>query len=290
MVLGASLVQELGSEEQKRSILPRVASGEMFLAVAFMEPQEGMTPESIGATATRVGDHYVLTGTKLFVHDAHIASRILCVSRSHNGPEADRNISVLMVPGDAAQVKLTPLVTAARDKQFEVVFEGAAVPARDLLGEPTKAWPAVERVLHRAAALKSVEMVGGMQAALDLTVDYAKRRIAFGRPIATFQAVQHHLASMYRETQTSRLLAYEATWRLSRGLPASRAVSLAKSRVNRAAGFVTETAHQIYGGVGYYIEAPLEIYTRRAIAGRACFGDTEFHLNRAAEELEPAGR
>ena len=290
VVLGAGLVETLGSELQRQEVLPRVANGQTFLTASFMEPQGGMTAESVETTATLQGDSYLITGTKLFVYDAHIADYIICVAKTADNAKAEENISLLLVPKDTAKVELTPLVTTGGDKLFEVVFNGAGVPSANLLGEVHKGWPVLDLALQKAAAMKAIEMVGGMQAALDLTVEYAKQRVAFGRPIGSFQAVHHHLADMYRETETSRLLAYEAIWRLSQGLPASREVSLAKSRINRAAGFVTRMAHQVYGGVGYYVEAPLEIYTRRAVAGQASFGDTQFHLDRVAEQLEPLGR
>jgi alkylation response protein AidB-like acyl-CoA dehydrogenase len=289
-ILGADLVQSIGSPTQKAEILPQLAKGELFLTTAFMEPQGGMSPQDTQTAAIRDGDRYLITGTKLFVSDAHIANYIICVVKTHAETNSDDAISLLLVPKDTANVELVPLVTTAGDKMFEVSFNSAAVPTDNVLGDINKAWPILDIALQKATALKTLEMVGGMQAALDLTLEYAKHRVAFGRPIGSFQAVHHHLADMYRETETSRLLAYEAVWRLSQDLPASREVSLAKSRVNQAAGFVTRMAHQIYGGVGYYVEAPLEIYTRRFIAGQSSFGDTKFHLDRVATQLRPLGR
>jgi alkylation response protein AidB-like acyl-CoA dehydrogenase len=289
VVLGADLLEIAGSKEQKLEILSRVSSGQALLASAFMEPQGGLSAESIQTTAQKKGDKYVINGTKLFVYDAQAADYIICVARTGNG-EPGESISLLLVPRDTPGVTLTPLITTAADKQFEVVFENAFVSNTGLVGQESKSWPIVDLVLQKAAALKAVETVGVMQAALDLTLDYAKQRIAFGRPIASFQAVHHHFADMYRDTETSRLLAYEAIWTLGQGLPSSRQVSLAKSRINIAAGAVTRMAHQIYGGVGYYTEAPLEIYTRRAVAGAASFGDTQFHLDRVADQLDFMGR
>lgn len=289
-ILGANLVQSIGSPTQKAEILPRLAKGELFLTTAFMEPHGGMSPKDTQTSAIRDGNSYLITGTKLFVSDAHIANYIICVVKIDPETNSDDAISLLLVPKDTANVNLVPLVTTAGDKMFEVSFNCAAVPADNVLGDLNKAWTALDIALQKATALKTLEMVGGMQAALDMTLEYAKHRVAFGRPIGSFQAVHHHLADMYRETETSRLLAYEAVWRLSQGLPASREVSLAKSRVNQASGFVTRMAHQIYGGVGYYIEAPLEIYTRRSIAGQSSFGDTKFHLDRVATQLRPLGR
>ena len=290
VVLGGSLVFELGSEAQKQDILPKVARGEQALAVAFMEPQGGMTAESIQTTATQQGDNYVLQGTKLFVYDAGAADHIICVAKTGNSSKAEENMSLFLLAKGNPQVQLTPLITTAQDKQFEVLFDNATVPTSSLLGQLNKAWPTVDKTLQKAAALKCCEMVGGMQAALDMTLEYAKQRIAFGRPIASFQAVHHHFADMYRDIETSRLLAYEAIWRLSQDLEASKEVSLAKSRINRTSGAVTRMAHQIYGGVGYYTEHPLELYSRRAVAGQAAFGDTQFHLDRAASQLDFVGR
>ena len=290
VVLGSALLEQVGSSEQKNEILPQVTGGQIFLTVAFMEPQGGMTPESIQATAIRQDSGYVITGSKLFVYDAHIADYIICAARTGNSASAEDNITLLMVPKDTAGIRLTPLRTTAGDKQFEVSFEGANVPVAALLGEENRGWPPLDMALQKASALKCAEMVGGMQAALDLTVEYSQRRIVFGRPIASFQAVHHHIADMYKDIVISRLLTYEAMSRLSEGLSASKEVSRAKSHANRASRFVTQMAHQIWGGVGYYTDASLEIYTRRALAGQASFGDTQFHLDRVADQLDFVGR
>ena len=290
VVLGAHLVEAVGSDQQKKEILPQVAGGRMFLTTAIMEPQGGMTPGSIETAATKQNNKFVITGTKFLVMDAHIADYVVCVTRTGNSTKAEEDISLLLVPKGTAGVELTRLRTTAGDKQFEAIFDGTSVPTTAILGKQDQGWPSVDLVLQKAAALKSAEMIGVMQAALDIAIEYATQRITFGRPLGSAQAIQHHFADMWKELETSRLLTYEAIWRLSRGLAASKEVSLAKSRTNRAAGFVTRMAHQIHGGTGFYTDSPLEIYTRRAVAGQASFGDTQFHLDRAADHLDFLGR
>jgi alkylation response protein AidB-like acyl-CoA dehydrogenase len=131
--------------------------------------------------------------------------------------------------------------------------------------------------------------VGSMQAALELAVSYSRERQQFGRPIGSFQAVHHHLADMYRDTQVARLLTYQAAWRWAAGLEAVREVSLARVKVSTVAPMVTSLAHQIHGGVGYYTEYPLELHYRRALAGAVALGGAPGHRERLARYLAERG-
>ena len=285
VVLAAPLLQALASEEQRGSLLPRIARGEVFATVAFVEEAGAIEASSLTTVAKRQGASFVVSGTKLFVYDAGVAEAILCLARLLDGDDDDRP-ALFLVPADTPDVALTSLLTTGRDKQFEVRLDEVVLSEDALIGEPGHTADTFSRVVETATALKCSEMVGVMQAVLDMTVDYAKQREAFGKPIADFQAVQHHLADMYIQTETSRLLAYQALWRLGEGLAGAREVSLAKARINGASGAVSRLAHQVYGGVGYYVEGPLEIYSRRVMAAQASFGDTDYHLDRVAKDLK----
>ena len=284
VVLASPLLQAVGSEEQQRSMLPRIARGEAYLTVAFIEADGDVSAPSFKTLARREGAGFVLSGRKLFVYDAGVADAFVCLVQLIDA-DGDGQPAMFLVPADAPGVERAALVTTGRDKQFEIKLNDVLLSDSALVGRPGHVAAPWSVVLETAMALKCAETVGAMQAVLDMTIDYAQQREAFGKAIADFQAVQHHLADMYIQTETSRLLAYQALWHISEGMPATREVSLAKSRINGAAGFVTRMAHQIYGGVGYYVEGPLEIYSRRIVGAQASFGDMDFHLDRVADEL-----
>ena len=135
IVMGALLILQAGSVEQKNAILPGVAGGNVFLTAAFMEPDGDISLSSIKTTATRQGSDYILSGTKLFVDDAHIANHLICVAKTAPKGTASDNISLFLVPTETSNIEYTALITTSGGKQFEVRFENASVPAANLIGE-----------------------------------------------------------------------------------------------------------------------------------------------------------
>ncbi|MCZ6615376.1 MAG: acyl-CoA/acyl-ACP dehydrogenase, partial [Chloroflexi bacterium] len=213
-LLGGLVLLEAGSTEQRRSLLPGVASGELLLSLAYLNGDGD--PDDIGAddSAEPSGDGFVLHGVKRFVPDAHIAGHLLWLARTRSGRSASRGLSLFLIDPKDPAVHLRPMMTAAGDKQFEVTITEKVVSAGDAVGRLHSAGAPLQRVLLKVTALKCAEMVGGAQAVLDMTVDYVQKRVQFGRPIGSFQAVHHHCADMYRDLQMGRLLAYQAAWLL----------------------------------------------------------------------------
>ena len=153
-------------------------------------------------------------------------------------------------------------------------FNDVRVSCRlDVWGAVDEGWPALERALQRAATAKGLEMVGGAEAVLDMTLDYLKDRVQFGRPVGTFQALQHHCANMAIDLEGSRYAVYQAAYRISEGLPARREVSVAKAWVSDAYMRVCATAVQCHGAVGFTEEHNLQLFTRRARAQEQLYGD-----------------
>ena len=167
-----------------------------------------------------------------------------------------------------------------------MALDQVSVPANAALGPVDGGWPVVQRTLQRAVAAKCLEMLGGADAVLAMTVEYAKQRIQFGQPVGSFQAVQHHCANMATDVEGSRNIAYQAAWRVSEGLPAQLEVSMAKAWVSAAYGRVCATAHQCHGAIGFTKEHDLQLYTRRAKAQELTYGDANFHKELALQQLE----
>jgi alkylation response protein AidB-like acyl-CoA dehydrogenase len=174
---------------------------------------------------------------------------------------------------------------AGGESLWNVEFDDAVVAA-DAIIQGNAIAAAIARLEQRGAALKACELVGIGQAALDLTVAYAATRTQFGKPIGSFQAVQHHCADMQRDISITRLLARQACAALDESDQARREVSFAKAKASEAMPAVTRMAHQIHGAVAYYRDYPLELYYHRAIAAQAAFGDGLHHRRALAEMLE----
>jgi len=282
------LLLEAGSEAQRERHLPRVAVGEAILTTAITEPGGGLAPGEITTRIVRQGNGFTVSGTKIFVRDAGAADAIICLGRF--GEDAN-DLMLLIVPRDAAGLKLRRMTSAGGEALWEAVFEGVTVDADAVVGEPGAVWPHVARLQLRCAALKSAELVGIGQASLDLTLAYAKTRVQFDRPIGSFQAVHHHCAEMYRDIEVCRLLSWQAAAAMSEGAPGDREVAMAKAKTSEAIPAVTRLAQQIHGAIAYYRDYPLELYYHRAIAAQAAYGDAGHYRRSLARLLrEDLGR
>jgi alkylation response protein AidB-like acyl-CoA dehydrogenase len=239
-----------------------------------MEHSGSLAPEAITLSLSNNGESLCIDGTKLFVRDAGVAQAILCVARS--GP-APNDLSLILVPADAPGLRRTRMAAAGGEALWQVHFDKVQLPASALIGQRGAVWPYVQSMIQRSAAMKAAELTGIGQAALDLTVAYARDRIQFGRPIGSFQGVQHHCAEMSRDLTVTRLLARQAAARIDSGRDAQREVSMAKAKASEAIPALTRTAHQIHGAVGYYRDYPLELSYHRAIAAAASYGTAADH-------------
>ncbi len=284
VVLAGLPILVAGTEEQKKKYLPAVVDGKVF-TLALTESDGRYEPASMRTSAAGDGSDYTITGTKLFVPDAHVADYILCLARTGNGASSGQGLTLFVVDARDDRVRTTVLQTIASDRQCEVVFDGVRVPANAMLGEPGQGWPLVQKVLQWAAVAKCAEMVGAGEEVLAMSAAYARERVQFDKPIGTFQAIQHHCANMRIELDGMRYLTYEAAWLLSEGLPAVREVSMAKTWVSEAIRRITRLGHQIHGGVGYITDHDMQLYFRRGEAAKSLFGDACFHRELVAQNL-----
>ncbi len=285
IILGGLTILDIANEGKKQEYLPQIASGEIVFTLALTEADARYEAWSIKVKATADGDNYIISGTKLFVPDAHIADYLLCVARTKESAKAEDGITIFLVDAKSPGINCTVLKTIANDKLGEVVFDQVKVPEGNILGEKDRGWPAVERIMQRAAVAKCCETVGGMQQVLEMTVDYAKERKQFGRPIGSFQAIQHYLSNMATDVDGSRFVTYQAAWMLSQGLPCRKEVAVAKAWTGEASERVVALAHQIHGAIGVTMDHDLHFYTRRASAAQVTFGDADFHREIVAQEM-----
>ncbi len=285
VVLGGLTILDAGSEEQKQEYLPKIASGEAIFTLALTESSARYDAAAIEAKAAADKDAYILNGTKLFVPDAHIADYMLVVARTDEKSKGEEGITIFMVDAKSPGISYTVLKTIANDKLCEVVFSQVKVPKENVLGQLNQGWSVVQKIIQRAAVAKCCEMVGCIQQALDMTVDYAKERKQYDRPIGSFQVIQHYCADMATDVDGTRLSTYQTAWMLSEGLPCTKEVAIAKAWAGEACQRVMALAHQIHGAIGVTIDHDLQYYTRRAKAAEVSFGDANFYREIVAQEM-----
>jgi alkylation response protein AidB-like acyl-CoA dehydrogenase len=285
VVLAGYTIMEAASEEQKKELLTKIANGDLIVTLAVTEPSARYEPDAITVKASPDKDDYVINGTKLFVPDANIADYIICVARTKDGTSPEEGLTLFLVDAKSPGISTTLLKTIAGDKQCEVTFEDVRVPKGNIIGELDKGWPVVEKVLEKATVGLCAQMVGGAQKTLDMSVEYAKERVQFGRPIGSFQAIQHYCANMVTDVDGSKYITYEAAWKVSEGLPATMEVSMAKAWVSEAYRRVTLLGHQIHGAIGFCEDHDMPLYFKRAKGSEPTFGDADFHREMVAKQL-----
>ncbi len=276
-------ILDAGSDAQKAEYLPRIAAGDLIATTAILEPYSRLDANGINLQATASGDSYTLNGTKMFVENAHAADYLLVAART--GGSGEDGVTLLLVDAQSNGVSVDKLKTIATDNQCEVTFNNVSVPAANVLGEAGNGWSVLRLLLQKGAALRCCQMVGALQEVLDMTVEYVKNRVQFGRPIGSFQAIQHYCANMATDVDGSRFITYQAIWRLGEGLSSDLEVSSAKAWVSDSAQRVAATAHQCHGAIGFTQEHDLQLFTRRLKAWEVSFGDGDYHRERVAQAM-----
>ena len=284
-VLGANTILLAGSEDQKKNLLPQIAEGRLVLALALNDPGNWCDTAGVKTAAKQDKSEYVIEGVKHFVENAQVADKIICVAQVEGPNSRKQGLTLFLTDAGIPGVEIRPFGTLAYERHCQVVFRNVRMGENSVLGEVGKAGPALETLLERAAAAKSAEMLGAAQVSLDLAVAYAKERVQFGRPIGSFQAVQHHLANMAVDVDCMRYLTYQAAWRISEGLPAGIEAAMAKAFVSEAAARVTRFSHQVHGAIAFCDEHNLHFYYRKVKAAGLTFGDGEYHLEKVARSL-----
>ena len=278
VVLGGLPILRMGTEEQKKEFLPKICKGDLLATLALTEAEPSFNSSGVKMKATADGDDFILSGTKMFVPDAHIADLLVCVARTGQAGESDQGITVFLVDGKSPGLERNLLQVVDGSKQCEVIFKDVRVPKKAVLGEVGKGWADIERVLKLAAVAKCAEMLGGAQRMLDMAIQYAKEeRKQFGSFIGSFQAIQHHCANMATDVDGIRMTTYQAAWMLSENLPCNREVSIAKAWASDAFKRVTILGVRVHGGIGFMEDHDASILYRKARTDEFSFGDADFH-------------
>ncbi len=282
-VLAANAIMNVGTDEQKSALLPPIATGDTIAALAFTEPSGKWDAAGVTMEATPEGDHYLLSGEKMFVIDGNVADLIVVVARTA-GTTGTEGISFFTVSGNAKGLTRTALSTMDMTrKQAKLEFDKVVA---EPLGKPGEGWPAFSKTLDQAAVALSNEMMGGAQKVLDMSVEYAKVRVQFGRPIGSFQAIKHKCADMLLEVESGKSAAYYASWAAAEDndeLPVVAALS--KAYCSEAYFHATAENIQIHGGIGFTWEHPAHLYFKRAKSSEIYLGDPTYHRELLAQRI-----
>jgi len=283
-MVAATAIMEGGSDQQKQEWLPRIASGDVIATLALTEPSARFDAEGVELKAEKQGENYTLSGTKLFVPDAHVSDLLVVAART--GGQGEQGVSLFLVDAKSQGISTEVLKTIASDKQCEVRFENVSVPAANLLGGEGQGWEIMKRVMLKATCMEAAYLVGLAQMDFEISVNYAKERVQFGRPIGSFQAIQHKAADMVTDVDGARFIMYRAAWSVAENEPdAEMQVSMAKAWVSDATRRVVAHGQQIHGGIGFTKDYKIQLYFRRQKRGELMWGDGDFHREKVAELL-----
>ena len=275
-VAATSMLLASAVPARRRAVVPEMALGRRTAALALLEESGELTPQAISTRGEPGGR---LQGRKLCVRDADIAHDLIVTARGESG------VSVFHVQRARAGITCEAMPSIDGNRLFAVTFDGVDVAPADMLGDAGAGWDVLRPALALGALARCAEMIGAAARILDLAVEHAKTRVQSGRPIGSFQAIQHACADLLRGVESARPLALSAAWRVERGQPSDAEVAMAKSYTGDACLSVARKAHQIFGAIGYCEEHPLHRFHKRILAARLEYGDAVHHAETIARAI-----
>jgi len=278
-VLAAGVLLRGGDSALQTAWLPRIASGDAVLTIAWLEPGGGFGRNGVQLTATPDGDAFVLDGVKQHVPFARAADAFVVLARSPQG------VVLAVVDSGAAGLTLDQQQTVASDAQFRVQLDGVRVDSSAVIGGDGDAWSLWHDTMLDGAILLAAQAVGGARAALELTVDYAQKREQFDRPLGAFQAIAHYLADATAAIDGTQTLVWQAAWARAEGRPVDRLAPMAKLYAGKTFRDVTAMAQQVYGGNGFTLDFDVQLYFRRAKALQLNYWDDRHLEQLIADEV-----
>jgi alkylation response protein AidB-like acyl-CoA dehydrogenase len=282
----AGATQRFGTNEQKRDVLGGIARGDVE-AIAMTEPEAGSDVGSLSTAAERVNGGFVLRGQKVFCSNAGIARHILVVCRTAKGEDKHQGLSMIWVPTDAANLRIDPIDTMGGRETAQLYLDDVEAPEDALLGELDQGWTQLMAGLNVERLILAATMLGIGQRAFDDALAYVKERRQFGRPIGSFQALQHRLADLATELEAARLMTYWVAAKVDadpdRMLP--REASMVKLLVTETAQKAALEGMQMMGGYGYSSEYDMERLVRATLVSTIYGGTSEIQRNIIAKTL-----
>ncbi len=284
---GGKTLEHSGTEEQKQLYLTKLCSGEYKFALALTEAEGGTDIlGSARTTAIEKGDDFIINGSKMFITGAHIADYLVTFARTSEGrSKKGEGFSIILVPAKAKGVQINKLNTMGfrTPGTCEIFFDDVRVPVSNLLGVNGRGWHYLTYALNHERVIVAAGAVGMAQAAFDMALQYSKQRMAFGKPIGQFQAIQHYLADLSTEIDAARLLTLRAAWQFSQGSSGIIEAAKADMSASEVAVKAANIGMRIFGGASYLMDNDMQRLYRDSLA--QVFGpiSNEMIKNRIAE-------
>jgi alkylation response protein AidB-like acyl-CoA dehydrogenase len=284
-VFAGLLIHEAGDERIKKEYLPEIIGGKKILTVGLRNEKGLYDYMDPALEAQESGeDSHRIKGTRLFVPYAHVADEIVVCAKLMKGSRGS-GPTLFKTKNKGSGIKLTPLTTISGERDFAVTYADFPVRHHDVIGSPGKGVMYVEKVMPKVITLKCAEMIGGLSRVVDMTVDYVKQRVQFGKPLGVLQVVHHYCADMTTLLDTARLIAYQAAALISAGQPCVKEVAMAKAWCSDAYKKSTQIAHQLHGGIGFTEEHDLHLYYKHAKVSELDLGDSWVHRQKVADSM-----
>jgi len=284
-IMAGGLIEAAGSQEQKKAHLPDLLEGNTIYTVALLGTSGHCDADSPALSAKKIAvDEFQIDGTRLLVPYSHVSSKIIVCANVSDGPAAGPTLFI--VEGGCKELELIPLNPIDNsEKLYAVRFKKTRANSSDLLGGIGQGRSHIDRLLPKMIILKCAEMIGGIKKVLDMTVSYAKARHQFGRPIGSFQAIQHYCADMAVDLEVGRLITYRAATLIDGGRHCNKELAMAKAWCSDAYPRCCEKSHRIHGAYGVTEECDLHLYTKHAKTAELMFGHSWFYRSKIADAI-----
>lgn len=283
VALAAIPLMDFATEDQKAKYLPEIARGEKIWTLAINEISPDFDPSAIRTEATLENGKYVLNGEKMFVPYANVADYMLVVARTGSTGDPRKGLTLFIMDTTTPGIKIHSIPTLTGEKQCLVRFRQVAISKKDVLGKAGGAWTIMTQALDKASLIKCSEVSGACQAVLDMANAYAKERIQFGKPIGSFQVIQHKLAEMLMDVEGLQYLVYQAAWLTSIGAPCTDKIAMVKAKANYVYRRAALNGVKIHGAIGFSMDHDIGLYYRRVMATNFFPFGTDQSLDRVAE-------
>jgi len=282
VLVGATLIAELGSQSQKEALLPQIAAGEKLVTLALQEGAHH-APQQTSLSAKKVGDSYTLSGSKKLVLDAHVADSFIVIARTSGAAGDEQGLSAFLVESGAEGVAVERSIMVDSRNSGLIKLDNVSVTASSLLGEEGQAWVGLGRTLDIANIGLAAELLGLSLEAFERTIEYLKERKQFGRVIGSFQGLQHRAAELFAELELARSVVLQALQAIDEGAEdISVHASAAKAKLCEVAQRASNEGIQMHGGIGMTDEHEIGFFIKRARVAQHLFGDYNYHLDRFA--------
>ena len=285
VALAALPLMEYGSDEQKSRYLPPIAHGEKIWTLALNETSADCNCKGIKTAARLENGEYILNGEKLFVPYAAIADYMLVVARIKKDRVLDKGFTLFIVNRNKPGIDVETIPTITGEMQCRVRLKGVKLSETDVLGTAGNAGNALGRILDKASLLKCAEVSGACQSVLDMTNTYARERLQFGKPIGSFQVIQHRLVDMLADVEGLQYLVYQAAWLMSIGADCGEQLAMAKAKANEVHQRVALSGVKIHGAIGFSMDHDIGLYYRRVMASKFFPRDTDYYLEKVARGI-----